>query len=117
MLSKTKLMMILSGVVALIPVAIYLFLYSKMPDRVPIHYDGNMSDSFVSKSSLEVILQSGLGCLGFIIMKFLQFLLQKAFIQSSNEPSAALSRIWNIAILVVTVVFAGISSYTFIRMV
>lgn len=117
MLSKNKLMMILSGVVSLIPVAIYLFLYSKMPDRVPIHYDGNIADRFVSKSSLEVILQSGLGCLGFMIMKLLQFLLQKAFIQSSNEPSAALSKIWSIATLVVTVVFAGISSYTFIRMV
>jgi uncharacterized membrane protein len=116
-LFKTKLTMILSSVVALIPVAIYLFLYSKMPDTVPIHYDGNMADRFVSKASLEVILQSGLGCLGFVIMKLLQFLLQKAFIQSSNEHSAALSKIWNIAILVVTVVFAGISSYTFIRMV
>ncbi|MNO37028.1 hypothetical protein D3C76_271050 [compost metagenome] len=117
MLSKNKLTMILSGVVALVPIAIYLFLYSSMPDTVPIHYDGNMADRFVSKSSFEVILQSGLGCLGFIIMKLLQILLEKAFIQSSNEPSAALSRIWNMAILVVTVVFAGISSYTFIRMV
>ncbi|WP_313640000.1 hypothetical protein MHH52_04480 [Paenibacillus sp. FSL K6-0276] len=50
-------------------------------------------------------------------MKILQSLLQKAFIQNSNEHSAALSRIWNIAIVVVTVVFAAISSYALISMV
>lgn len=114
---KNKQTMIISGVVALIPVVIYLFLYSKMPDLVPIHYDGNRVDRFVSKSSFEVILLSGLGCLGFIIMKSQQLLLQKAFILSYNKNPETVNRIWNIAIVVVTVVFAAISSYALIRMV
>lgn len=114
---KTKLTMILSFVIALIPVVLYLLLYSTMPDTVPIHYDGSVADRFVSKSSFEVILLSGLGCIGFIIMKLLQILLRKAFVRSYIENTVAASRIWNIAIVVVTVVFSTIGSYALISMV
>lgn len=51
---KTKPAMILSVVAALIPLVIYLFLYSRMPDTVPIHYDSNFADRFVSKSALRL---------------------------------------------------------------
>jgi hypothetical protein len=117
MMHKSKLTMIISGLVALIPVVIYLFLYSQMPDTVPMHYEGNMADRFVSKSSFEVVLLSGLGCLGFILMKLLQLLLGQAFARSYIEHPVAVSRIWNVAIVVVTLVFASISSYTLISMV
>jgi uncharacterized membrane protein len=117
MMHKTKLTMIISGLVALIPVVIYVFLYSKMPDTVPIHYDGNIADRFVSKSSFEVILLSGLGCVGFILMKLLQVLLQQAFARNYIEHPVVVSRIWNLAIAAVTLVFASISSYTLISMV
>lgn len=116
-MSNTKLTMIISGAVALIPVLIYLFLYSKMPESVPIHYDGNRVDRLVSKSSFEVILLSGLGCLGFILMKSQQLLLQKVFILSYKKNPAAVSRVWNVSVLVVTAVFTSISSYALVRII
>lgn len=114
---KMKLMMSVSGLIAIIPVAIYVVLYPKMPDTVPIHYDGSMADRFVSKSSFEVILLSILGCLGFILMKLLQILLQKAMVHRYIEHSDGVRRIWNIATLVVTLTFTAISSYSLIRMI
>jgi hypothetical protein len=114
---KSKLTMTICCVAAMIPLAFYFYLYPQMPDFVPIHYDGATADRFVNKSSFQVILLSGFGWIGFLIMRLLHLFLRKVFLSSYIENVAAVNRIWNAATIVVTIVFAVISTYALTAMV
>lgn len=106
---KKRFTMTLSIIAAMIPVILYLYLYPQMPDFVPIHYDGEVADRFVSKDSHEVILLSLFGWFGFVFIQVLRFVLSKIFLRSYIENLAVLHRVWNAAALLVTLGFASIS--------
>lgn len=109
--------MIVSSIAALVPVILYLYLYSRMPDFVPIHYDGATADRFVDKNSHEVILLSLFGWFGFIFISLLHLLLRKVFVHSYIENLALVYRIWNAATMLVTIGFAAISVCALLAMV
>ncbi|GGF84090.1 hypothetical protein GCM10010912_31630 [Paenibacillus albidus] len=114
---KSKPTMLISCIAALVPLGLYLYLYPQMPVFVPIHYNGETPDRFVDKASMEVILLSVLGWLGFILMKLLRVLLQKMLLSSYMENIAAVHRIWNAATLLVTIGLAATSTFALTEMV
>ncbi|UQZ34968.1 hypothetical protein C2I18_16435 [Paenibacillus sp. PK3_47] len=114
---KRRLTMSLSIIAAMIPFILYLFLYPRMPVFVPIHYNGDVADRFVNKSSVEVLLLSLLGWFGFIVIRLLRFALTRMFFRSYIENLAVLHRIWNAAALLVTLGFASISVCALFEMV
>lgn len=114
---KRRLTMTISTVAATLPVILYLYLYSQMPDFVPIHYDGEVADRFVNKSSYEVVLLSLFGWFGFSFIQLLRFVLKKIFFRSYIENLAVLHRVWNAATLLVTLVFAAVSLCALFNMI
>ncbi|WP_019913408.1 DUF1648 domain-containing protein [Paenibacillus sp. HW567] len=114
---KSKQTMIISSIAAMIPILLYIYLYPKMPDFVPIHYDGATADRFVNKWSTELLLICLFGWFGFIFIRLLHLLLRKLFLKSYIQDLALISRIWNAATLLVTVGFSAISVYALLAMV
>lgn len=114
---KNRMTFSLSVVAATIPILLYLYLYKRMPDFVPVHYDGAVADRFVLKGSYEVILISLLGWFGFGIIRLLQLLLRRVFLRSYIENLALIHRLWNAAILLVTVLFSAMGVFALLAMV
>ncbi|MNW54791.1 hypothetical protein D3C74_324100 [compost metagenome] len=106
---KSRLTMIVSSAAAMVPIVLYFYLYSRMPDFVPIHYSGATADRFVNKWSIDVAMLCLLSWFGFGFMRLLQFLLRKMFLSSYIHNMASIHRIWNAATLLVTAAFAAIS--------
>lgn len=114
---KSRLTMLLSSAAAIVPIVLYFYLYPRMPDFVPIHYNGATADRFVDKWSVDVALLCLLSWFGFGFMRLLQFLLQKIFLNSYIHNVAFIHRIWNAATLLVTAGFAAISVCALLAMV
>ncbi|WP_198023006.1 DUF1648 domain-containing protein [Paenibacillus zanthoxyli] len=106
----------LSGIIGIVPVFVYYFLYPHMPDQVPIHYTGGTPDRYVDKSSMELLVLALLGELGLIFMLLLYAVLRRQFPDSFRKKGAAV-RTWRIAVPAVTVLFAGIGIYALTEMV
>lgn len=100
---KKKVTFTLCIISAIIPIVLYIYLYPRMPDFVPIHYDGDVVDRFVDKGSYEVLLISLFGWCGFVFIRLLHWLLRKVFMRSYIENLAVVHRTWNAATLLVTV--------------
>lgn len=114
---KNRITFSLSAVAATIPVLFYIYLYRRMPDFVPVHYDGAVADRFALKGSYEIILISLLGWLGFGMIKLLQLLLRRLFLRSYIENLAVVHRVWNAATLLVTAGFSVLAIYALLAMV
>lgn len=113
---KSRLTMIISSVAAMIPVLLYIYLYPKLPDFVPIHYDGATADRFVNKWSTELLLMCLFGWFGFIFIRLLHLLLRKLFLKSYIQDLALISRVWNAATLFVTIGFSAIGVFALCEM-
>ncbi|WP_342564405.1 hypothetical protein NST84_04300 [Paenibacillus sp. FSL R7-0345] len=114
---KNKMTISISFIAATVPIILYMVLYRRMPDFVPVHYDGAVADRFVVKDSYEVILISLLGWLSFGMIRLLQLLLRRLFLRSYIENLAQVHRIWNAAVLLVTILFSVLSVFALLAMV
>ncbi|QWU17099.1 DUF1648 domain-containing protein [Paenibacillus sophorae] len=116
-MTKWKKVIALSGIIGIVPVFVYYFLYPHMPDQVPIHYTGGTPDRYVGKSSLELLVLALLGELGLIFMLLLYTVLRRRYQGSFQKNEATAAMTWLIAVPAVTVLFAGIGIYALTEMV
>lgn len=114
---KNKMTISISSIAALFPVLLYIYLYPRMPDFVPIHYNGAVADRFVDKGSYEVLLLSLICGFVFGFIRLLQLLLRKLFLRSYIENLALVHRLWNAATLLVTIGFSVICVFALLAMV
>ncbi|KAA9004721.1 DUF1648 domain-containing protein [Paenibacillus spiritus] len=106
--ARTKRWIIASVLIGIIPFAVYLLLYPRMPDMVPIHYDGGgAADRFVPKTSWELLLLAGLGELGLLFMLGLRQMLGSAASFGDMLPKTR-AALWNVSSAVVVLLFSGI---------
>ncbi|WP_379163566.1 DUF1648 domain-containing protein [Paenibacillus sp. sgz5001063] len=114
---KSRLTLFLCSAAAIVPIVLYFYLYPRMPDFVPIHYNGTTADRFVDKWSVDVTLLCMLSWIGFGFMQLLQYVLRKIFLKSYIHNVAFIHRIWNAATLLVTAGFAAISVCALLAMI
>ncbi|SEU02427.1 DUF1648 domain-containing protein [Paenibacillus sp. NFR01] len=114
---KVRTTLLVSLLIGAVPLLLYFVLYSYLPAKVPIHYNGRIPDRFVEKSSFEVLLLGLLGWGGLAMMKLLHLILRKTFMQSYIQNIAAINRLWNGAILLVTAAFSVLGSWALLAMV
>jgi len=118
MLSKSKLLLIFSVVIALIPFLVYYVLFPHMPEQVPVHYDiSGTADRFVARTSWELLFLSALGLIGLFVMILLYIFFHKRQLPSYKKDIPTALAIWRTATLGVTILFAAIGVAALMMMV
>ncbi|AWB43356.1 hypothetical protein DCC85_03370 [Paenibacillus sp. CAA11] len=109
-MSKTKVLRMVTWLIAAVPIVVYLWVYPKLPEQIPVHFSDGQPDRYASKSGIETWLFAGLGILGLILMELMTLITEYA----ARRREISGKQILPAASLLVVLLFSGISVYYFL---